>query len=59
MLILQQKARVPQESQDHQEGRPPVGMRQVQDQASAGAEAMQALRAWVRPRTADLGRYGR
>jgi hypothetical protein len=37
-----------QNSQDHQEGCPAVGVHRVQDQGSAGSEALQALRAWVR-----------
>jgi len=41
------KARVPQEGQDHQEGRAKTGVHTMQDQGTAVAQALQALRARV------------
>ena len=41
------EARVPQEGKDDQEGRAEIRMHTMQDQGAIGAQALQALRAWV------------
>ena len=41
------QARLPQEGQDYQEDRSPVGVQRVQAEEAASPEALQALRAWV------------